>query len=69
MDGFEKNSNIFVMASTNFPDLMDPALLRAGRFDKILRIPSPSLKGREAIISHYLKKISYEKDVTSSELA
>ena len=69
MDGFSKNEQIFVIASTNFPDSLDPAVIRPGRFDKILKIPLPSLKGREQIIDYYLKKINYDKKVTALELA
>ena len=46
MDGFEKNEKIFVIAATNFPESLDPAILRPGRFDEIIKIPTPSIKGR-----------------------
>ena len=69
MDGFQKNEKIFVIASTNFPDALDPAVIRPGRFDKIIKIPLPSLKGREEIIEYYLKKIKYDKKVTPKDLA
>jgi len=69
MDGFKKNDKIFVMGSTNFPELLDPAIIRSGRFDKILRIPKPSLKGRGEIIEHYLKLIKHEKNIDPKKLA
>lgn len=60
IDGFKKNEKVFVVGSTNFPQSLDPAILRPGRFDKILKIPSPTVKGRQKILEHYLKKINYD---------
>lgn len=63
LDGFEPNSKIFVLAATNFLDSLDPAILRPGRFDKILRIPNPAVSARKDIIKHFLGKIKYSDDV------
>ena len=60
MDGFEKNEKIFVIAATNFPESLDPAILRPGRFDEIIKIPTPSIKGRKEILEYYLKKVKFE---------
>ena len=60
MDGFVKNDRIFVLAATNFPEGLDPALLRAGRFDRIISIPIPSFKGRTQLIKYYLNKIKHK---------
>ena len=62
MDGFEKNSNIIVIAATNIPDSLDEALLRPGRFDYIVNIPLPDLKKRHALIEHYLFKNNRKVD-------
>jgi cell division protease FtsH len=56
MDGFEQNINIIVIAATNRPDVLDPALLRPGRFDRRITIPLPDVKGREEILNIHVKK-------------
>ena len=56
MDGFESNVNIIVIAATNRPDVLDPALLRPGRFDRQVNIPLPDMNGREEILNIHLKK-------------
>lgn len=68
LDGFEKRKNVFVIASTNMVDLLDKALIRAGRFDKIIEVPSPNKIGREELFSFYLKdkKVNY---VDTKEMA
>ena len=56
MDGFNKRDKIVVIASTNFADKLDPAIMRPGRFDKIVKIPVPAMEGRQEIIEFYIKK-------------
>ena len=58
MDGFEERKNIFVMAATNAPEALDPALKRPGRFDRNIEVSYPDEEGREAILLSYLKKLS-----------
>lgn len=60
MDGFTQESGIFVIAATNNINLLDKALLRPGRFDRLVEIPLPNLKSREEILRHYIKKINYK---------
>lgn len=60
MDGFDTNSNVIVIASTNLVDSLDPALLRAGRFDRIVQVNYPTLEEREAIFETYLKKLKLD---------
>lgn len=69
IDGFEQNSGVFVIASTNFPQSLDPAIIRPGRFDKILKIPLPSLKGRHKLLEFYLDKIKYDSRVDIDRIA
>ena len=69
MDGFAKNENVIVIAATNAPEILDPALVRPGRFDTTVDVPLPDVKGRKAIIEHYLRKIVVRKDIDSSLLA
>ncbi|CAD8076171.1 unnamed protein product [Paramecium sonneborni] len=61
MDGFKQNDGVIVIGATNFEQVLDPALKRAGRFDKIMHIPLPDIKGRQQIFSYYLNKIKYNK--------
>lgn len=68
MAGFEERGNVFVLAATNRPDALDPALLRPGRFDELIYVPLPDLKAREAIIVRMAKKLLF-KDVDVEELA
>lgn len=63
MDGFEKNNGVFVMAATNRPDVLDPALLRPGRFDRQITVNRPDIKGREAILKVHTKDIILAKDL------
>lgn len=60
MDGFEKNEGIIVIGATNRPEMLDDAILRPGRFDKIIEIPCPSLEKQKAILALYLDKVLYE---------
>ena len=69
MDGFEENSGIIILAATNRPDVLDPALLRPGRFDRQILIGLPDVKGREAIIKVHAKNKPLADDVTPSILA
>ena len=57
MDGFRKNDSVIVVAATNLEQSLDPAVKRSGRFDKIVRVPLPDIKGREQILDHFSKKI------------
>ena len=61
MDGFETNEGVILIAATNRPDVLDPALLRPGRFDRQVVVPNPDILGREKIL-----KSSYEKSTFSS---
>jgi len=63
MDGFEKNSGIIVLAATNRPEILDPALLRPGRFDRRIIAEKPDLPGRESILSVHGKKVALSPDV------
>ena len=69
MDGFETNSGIILIAATNRPDVLDPALLRPGRFDRQVVVPNPDVKGREAILNVHTKKVPLAPDVQVSILA
>ncbi len=69
MDGFEPLSNVKVIAATNRLDLLDPALLRPGRFDRIIEIPLPDYKARVAILKIHLRKTKHSKDVDVGRLA
>lgn len=61
MDGFEKKPNVFVIAATNFPSDLDPALLRSGRMDKIIKISKPTITGRRKLLDYYLEGKKLEK--------
>ena len=63
MDGFESTEGIIVMAATNRPDVLDPALLRPGRFDRQVVVPKPDVKGREEILKVHTRKTPLHKDV------
>ncbi|MEN6463169.1 MAG: ATP-dependent zinc metalloprotease FtsH [Syntrophomonas sp.] len=69
MDGFSTNEGIIVMASTNRPDILDPALLRPGRFDRHILIDKPDVKGREAILAVHVKDKPLAEDVNLEILA
>ena len=69
MDGFGNNDGIIVMAATNRPDILDPALLRPGRFDRQITVNYPDIKGREAILEVHAKNKPFEKDVDLKVLA
>ena len=69
MDGFDTNEGIVVLAATNRPDILDPALLRPGRFDKQVIVPPPDLNGREAILKLYAKKFKIDESIDFRALA
>jgi cell division protease FtsH len=69
MDGFEGNEGVIVLAATNRPDVLDPALLRPGRFDRQVIVPLPDIRGREGILKVHLKKIPLAADVDVSVIA
>jgi len=69
MDGFEKNEGIIVMAATNRPDILDPALTRPGRFDRKINVGYPDLKAREAILKVHAKNKPLDEEVDLEEVA
>jgi len=69
MDGFEANEGIIIIAATNRPDVLDPALLRPGRFDRQVVVPVPDIDGREKILSVHMKKVPLAPDVNSRTIA
>ena len=62
MDGFDSNTNIIVIAATNRPDVLDPALLRPGRFDRHVVLPPPDILGRKAVLDVHAKGKPFESD-------
>ncbi len=69
MDGFEANDGIIVIAATNRPDVLDPALLRPGRFDRQVVVPLPDIRGREQILKVHMRKVPISDDVDASIIA
>ncbi len=69
MDGFEGNKGVIILAATNRPEVLDPALLRPGRFDRQVRLELPDLKGREAILNVHLKKVQLKEDIDVNLIA
>jgi cell division protease FtsH len=69
MDGFEENENVILIAATNRPDVLDPALLRPGRFDRQVVVTNPDIKGREEILKVHVKKVPLAKDVDLAVIA
>jgi cell division protease FtsH len=69
MDGFEANEGVILIAATNRPDVLDPALLRPGRFDRRVVVPRPDVKGREGILQVHTRKVPLATDVDVSVLA
>ena len=69
MDGFEANENVILIAATNRPDVLDPALLRPGRFDRQVTVSNPDVKGREEILKVHVKKVPLAKDVDLAVVA
>ncbi len=69
MDGFEANEGIIIIAATNRPDVLDPALLRPGRFDRQITVPLPDIEGREKILAVHMKRVPLAPDVDARVLA
>src|SRR3954447_9966565 len=69
MDGFESNDGVILIAATNRPDVLDPALLRPGRFDRQIVVDAPDVRGREGILKVHLKKVPTAPDVSVAVLA
>ncbi len=69
MDGFDANENVILIAATNRPDVLDPALLRPGRFDRQVTVSNPDVKGREEILKVHVKKVPLAKDVDLAVVA
>jgi len=63
MDGFESNEGVIMIAATNRPDVLDPAILRPGRFDRRITVPRPDIRGREGILGVHTKKVPLSSDV------
>ncbi len=69
MDGFDQNTNVIIIAATNRPDILDPALLRPGRFDRHIHVPSPNIKEREEILKVHAKKVKMAENVDLAVIA
>ncbi len=69
MDGFEGNEGVIIIAATNRPDVLDPALLRPGRFDRQVVVPLPDIRGREQILKVHLSKVPADDDVQPNVIA
>ena len=69
MDGFEANEGIIILAATNRPDVLDPALLRPGRFDRQIQVPNPDVVGREKILRVHMRKVPLAPDVDPKVIA
>jgi cell division protease FtsH len=69
MDGFESNDGVIIIAATNRPDVLDPAILRPGRFDRRIVVPRPDVRGREGILAVHTKRVPLSSDVKLSVLA
>jgi len=69
MDGFEAGEGVIVIAATNRPDVLDPALLRPGRFDRQVTVPLPDIRGREAILKVHMKKVPLDDDIDPAVIA
>jgi len=69
MDGFDPKVGVILMAATNRPEILDPALLRPGRFDRHILVDRPDKKGREEIVNVHLKKVTIAKDLDIEKIA
>jgi cell division protease FtsH len=69
MDGFETNEGVILIAATNRPDVLDPALLRPGRFDRQVVVPNPDIAGREQILRVHMRKVPLAPDVEPRTIA
>jgi len=69
MDGIEKLENVVIIAATNRPDILDPALLRPGRFDRLIYVPPPDKRARAEILKVHTRNVPLAEDITLDELA
>ncbi len=69
MDGFDSNEGVIIIAATNRPDVLDPALLRPGRFDRQITVPNPDINGREQILKVHMRKVPLAPDVDARVIA
>ena len=69
MDGFESNEGVILIAATNRPDVLDPALLRPGRFDRQVVVSTPDLRGRERILEVHTRRTPLARDVDLTTIA
>ena len=69
MDGFEGTEGVIVIAATNRPDVLDPALLRPGRFDRQVVVPLPDIRGRDQILKVHMRKVAFDDDVNANVIA
>ncbi len=69
MDGFDASEGVIVIAATNRPDVLDPALLRPGRFDRQVHVPLPDIRGREAILKVHMRKVPLDRDIDPAVIA
>ena len=69
MDGFEANEGVILIAATNRPDVLDPALLRPGRFDRQIVVPNPDIGGREKILKVHMRNVPLAPDVDAKVIA
>jgi ATP-dependent metalloprotease len=69
LDGFEQNSGVIIIGATNFPESLDKALTRPGRFDRNVAVSLPDVRGRIAILKHHLRNIKYDADVDASVIS
>ena len=69
MDGFSPNEGVIVVAATNRPDVLDPALLRPGRFDRHVVVPTPDINGREKILASHAENVELSKDIDLRSIA
>ena len=69
MDGFDKRKNIRIIAATNRPDVLDPAILRPGRFDRLVHVPMPGIEARGKILLIHCEKMALAEDIDFKRLA
>ncbi|KAJ4487958.1 ATP-dependent peptidase [Lentinula aciculospora] len=69
MDGFKQSEGVIVIAATNVPETLDPALVRPGRFDRHIAVPLPDIRGRVQILKHHMKNVTTSSDVETMQLA
>ena len=69
LDGFSQETGVVILAATNLPRLLDKALIRPGRFDRMVPVPLPDVRGRLAILKHHMKKVQFATDVDESIIA